>query len=714
MLLHAFLLLCAPQELPTFESATPESQGIDPARLAELGAVVQGYVDSEKVVGAELLVIRNDRVVLHRGYGWRHREESVPMEPGGVFCLRSMTKAVVGTAVQMLIEADALSARDPVAKFLPDFDNERSRAITIEHLLTHTSGLPLSSLLGRNLAELHGEQDVARLAGARGPDFPPGQRFQYSDDGADTLGALVEVVGDAELEDFLRARLFEPLGMRETTGVMRADDPLRARVCSNYAGGPGSWTRYWSPKAPPLFGFLLGSQGLYGTALDYARFLHLWKEKGRAGGTRLLSMRAVRHALEPRNAMEMPSGFDGLDARYGEMMQLWVDPKAEDDKDALVAFGHGGSDGTMAWVFPALDLMVLYFTQSRNGLTVIEIGAAVQRCLLDPLSGAERAAPIAYSAAELDAFAGAYWEADDQEVQVVLRRDGALRVEFPGKAIVELEPTARRDVFRFALSPDFRLEFERDAAGAVVAFTGVRRGEPERMPRLSPSSDLPSVEEVLERKRAACESARLDSIGPVRIRSRLELPALGLGGDVVTLADGLARRRSDTDWGPYRESTLWNEGRAWTWSAKGGLEELSGARLAQAELDHPFLTAADWRALYVELDVLARVPHDGTPALLERAEPRGGNAHTWIVSEESGQPLALLALEEIPGLGTVGSETRFGDWRDVAGVRMPFESSIRFASSTLGTAAQRWTEAELSVRLPTGCFESSALAAEPR
>src|SRR5262245_27665856 len=108
------LSLCQ-KALPDFSPATPESQGLEPARLEELGAVVQGYVDSEKIVGAELLVIRNDRVVLHRGYGWRHREERVPMQPGGVFSLRSMTKAVVGTAVQMLIDEDRLEERDPVA-----------------------------------------------------------------------------------------------------------------------------------------------------------------------------------------------------------------------------------------------------------------------------------------------------------------------------------------------------------------------------------------------------------------------------------------------------------------------------------------------------------------------------------------------------------------------------------------------------------------------
>jgi len=695
------------QALPGFAPATPESQGLEPARLAELCAVVQGYVDAEKTVGAELLVIRNDHLVLHRGFGWKHREESVPMEPGGVFCLRSMTKAVIGTAVQMLIDERALSARDPVAKYLPAFDDERSRAITVEHLLTHTSGLPLSSLVGGGLAGLGGERDVAALAGEHGPDFAPGTRFQYSDDGADTLGALIEVVSGKSLDDFLRARIFEPLGMRETTGVMSADHPLRAKVCSNYAGGPGAWTRYWSPRDPPLFDFLLGSQGLYGTALDYARFLYLWKEKGRAGGERLLSMRAVRGALEPRNKMGMPSGFEGLEARYGEMMQLWVDPAAD---DGLVAFGHGGSDGTMAWVFPALDLMVLYFTQSRNGLTVIEIGGAVQRCLLDPLTGAEREPPIAYSAGELDAFTGIYWEEDDQEYQAVLRQGDGLFVEFPGKALVELAPTSRRDAFRFRLTPDFRLEFERDPDSSVVASPGIARGKAERMPRLTPADDLPSVEALLARKQSASDWTRIDALGAASVHATLELSALRLSGEVVTTVDGMARRRSETDFGTSREATLARDGRAWSWSSRAALEELTGVRLSQALLDHPFLPVADWSRVYDRVEVLARVVRGDTPCFLVRATPGSGNAHTWTVSAEDGLPLELHSVDEIPGMGAVGSITRFDDWREVEGLSLPFRSTFRFASSLLGTGEMRWLAVERGIELAPGTFEPEQLA----
>lgn len=697
----ALVALAAPQELCA--PATPESQGLEARWLDELGAVIQGWVDEQHIVGAELLVIRGDYAVFHRGYGWRHREEGVPMEPGGVFCLRSMTKAVVGAAVQMLIDDDALSAGDRVSEHIAAFDNPRSRTITVEQLLTHTSGLPLSSLLGRDMAALGGERAIADLTGEKGPEFAPGSGFHYSDDGADTLGALVELASEQALEDFLRARLFEPLGMRETAGVMAREHALRSKVCSAYAGGAGAWTRFFAPTDPPLFPFLLASQGLYGTALDYARFMRLWKERGRAGGERLLSARAVRHALTPVNRMGMPTGFDGLESHYGEMMMLWVDPAAEED-ERVVAFGHGGSDGTMAWVFPALDLMVLYFTQSRNSLSVIEFETALQRHLLDPLRGRASVPPASYAPEELAAFTGTYWEEDDRQLRAVLRRGERLWMEFPGEALVELASTAERDRFTFRLSPDYRIDFERTSTGAITAFTGGRRGKGERIPRLAPAADLPDVAELVARKHAAVGAEGLATLGPVRIRATFEMPAVGVAGDCETLIDGLARLRSECDYGGTTETLVLDGARGWARLPGSEREELSGARLFDARVDHPLLVAADWRELYADLRVLARVERGGRAVYLVRGEPAEGYAHNWFVDAESALPLALETFALVRGMGELGTVTEFDDWRAVGAVRLPFSRSGRFATEILGTYEARWESAETGVTLPEDAF----------
>ena len=131
-------------EAAEFTYASPESREISPEALQELVEIVNGYVQDDKVVGSELIVLKNRRIVLHKAFGWKDREEELTMPINTLFNIRSMTKPVVGTAIQMLIDEGKLALDDPVAKFLPSFDNDASRDITVEHLLTHRSGLPLT------------------------------------------------------------------------------------------------------------------------------------------------------------------------------------------------------------------------------------------------------------------------------------------------------------------------------------------------------------------------------------------------------------------------------------------------------------------------------------------------------------------------------------------------------------------------------------------
>ncbi|MBV21351.1 MAG: penicillin-binding protein, partial [Planctomycetaceae bacterium] len=252
-----------------FPASNALAEGVSPDVLVALGDLVQGFVDDKEIVGAELLVIKNGHSILHEAYGWRDREAQVAMETGSVFCVRSMTKPLIGASILMLVDDREIKLDDHVAEYLPSFDVEGSRDITIEHLLTHTSGLPMSLLLGKNLRELDGIQAVAELGAGYELDFEPGSAFSYSDQGTDTLTALIEVVSGMSAAEFVNTRILGPLGMQESACVMAEDLPLRARGCVKYAGSRGEWTRFWGPDEPPLFPFFLGSQGLYSTLEDY-------------------------------------------------------------------------------------------------------------------------------------------------------------------------------------------------------------------------------------------------------------------------------------------------------------------------------------------------------------------------------------------------------------------------------------------------------------
>jgi len=689
------------QGLPAFSEVAPETVGVPAQGLEALAGVVQGWVDADEIVGAELLVIKNDQRVLHRAFGWKHREEKVALERDSIFCVRSMTKPVAGTAVQLLIDGHKLDLADRASKYLAAFDNDRAREITVGQLLQHQGGLALSSLLDARLSSLTSLGDVAKLVGERGPEFPLGE-YRYSDDGVDTLGAIVEAITKKRLDEFLAERLCVPLGMRDTLGVVSDGHALRSRVVSNYSGTKGAWVRYWSPTQAPIFPVLLASQGLYTTPLDYARFLHLWKERGRVGGERLLSTRAVQRALEPGVATRFPTTFEGLEVHYGQLMMLWIDPKRL-ASDQLVAFGHGGSDGTHAWVWPELDLMVLYFTQSRGNTTGIAIEALLQKHLIDPLIGTLRAPPITYTDAELDALAGLYWDDDSGLFRTIARKGGGLALEFLGQAELELTPTSTRDRWTVRLVSG-HLDAERSESGAIKGLVLATARETERWPRWTPAADLPPLADVHALRQRAVDWTRLGELGGVRLSGTCEFPDSGMKGTFVQLVHGRERCRSDLEFGSYHETTVLDGKRGWVAGSREPATEVEGARLEQLRLDHPFAPVADWRGAFRELTVIARTKFKGTNVVLVRAVPEQARVRAYAIAAETGLLHGEATIVPVVGLGELGVATQYRDWREVGGIRLPFEIVSQYASPALGRFVMRVEKVELGVKFAADTF----------
>jgi CubicO group peptidase (beta-lactamase class C family) len=223
-------------DAPRYPASTALAEGISPEALARLDALVQGFVDDGEVVGAELLVVKDGRSILHTAHGWRDRERELAMRPGSVFCVRSMTKPLIGAAVRMLIEDGELKSGDHVAALLPSFDVEGQRDITIGQLLEHTSGLPMSMIMAQDPRALESVRAVADLGGACELEFEPGTGFRYSDQGTDTLTAVIEVVTDAPAEEFVRARRQQRLMVRYVGGLTAA---FRGKIVLTKAGEDG-------------------------------------------------------------------------------------------------------------------------------------------------------------------------------------------------------------------------------------------------------------------------------------------------------------------------------------------------------------------------------------------------------------------------------------------------------------------------------------------
>jgi len=334
--------------------------------LARTNAFIEALVRRDEIVGAVLYVEQGDSVLAHTAFGWADREAGLKMRPGSIFRMRSMTKPLVGTAVLMLKEAGKVSIGDRIAQYLPAFDNPGKRDISVYHLLTHTSGLTGSiydTLGGTRFATL---REAVDWIGREGPvAFSPGTSYLYSDPGSSTLGALVSELAGMPAEDFIAQHILEPLEMRDSfLNLVPENDPRRYRVAATYHGKPGEWIKYWDNTQPQLLPFFRASGGLYSTAADYARFVKVMMRGGSYNGRAILAPETVALALQRHTArVGRPEDTEADDQFYGLHWTVHADEYAP---VLAGAFGHGGSDGTIALADPQRDLVVLFLTQSRG------------------------------------------------------------------------------------------------------------------------------------------------------------------------------------------------------------------------------------------------------------------------------------------------------------------------------------------------------------
>jgi CubicO group peptidase (beta-lactamase class C family) len=252
---------------------------------ARMEALIQARVDQKAFMGA-VLVARGDEVILSKGYGFANLEWSIPNTPSTKFRLGSVTKQFTAAAILLLAERGKLALEDPVAKHWPNAPASWE-AVTLFHLLTHTSGIPnVTNDADFTQWKMHPSTPEQTLAHVRDKplEFAPGERMNYSNSGYVLLGRLVERAGGQSYADFLRDNVFKPLGMNDTGyDVSTAILPRRA---AGYSQGPAN-APYTDMTVPH------GAGGLYSTTEDLLR----WTQ-GLFGG-RLLSAASVEKMTTP-------------------------------------------------------------------------------------------------------------------------------------------------------------------------------------------------------------------------------------------------------------------------------------------------------------------------------------------------------------------------------------------------------------------------------
>jgi uncharacterized protein YbbC (DUF1343 family) len=336
---------------------------IDRTRLERIAALVESAIDAGKLPGGVVLVGHGGEVVYERAFGARSVDGMVePMTVDTVFDLASLTKAVATTtSVMVLVEEGRLRLRDPVASHIPEFASHGKDRITVEHLLTHVSGLrpdlPLEEVFdGAGIAIARTVDEV--------PEAAPGERFIYSDLNFMMLAEVVRRVTGQTLDEFARERIFEPLGMRDTLFTPPAS--LVPRIAPTEACAPLAWPcggpaarmlrgQVHDPTARRMGG-VAGHAGLFSTAHDLARFSLMLLGDGALDGVRVLAPSTVARMTQVSTPAHMADrrglGWD-IDSRFSSN---------RGDLFPVGSFGHTGFTGTSLWLDPDSDTFVVFLS----------------------------------------------------------------------------------------------------------------------------------------------------------------------------------------------------------------------------------------------------------------------------------------------------------------------------------------------------------------
>lgn len=350
----------------TLSYGEPVEVNMNPEILDAGVSLFRKAVEEDKIRNVVLLVARNGKVVLHEAIGWKDKENGIPLKKDAMFRMASNTKPVIASGISILCEEEKIQYSDLVRKHIPSFDNYRSGTVTIHHLLTHTSGFRIRPIFYQPLIQKSREHpDAPNLIlevnrfGETGMEVKPGTSYSYSNAGFNTLGALIELISQDPLEVFLRNKIYDPLGMKDTYHHEVAEklDGKLDRMSVVYYKRDGKWTIGWKPGDPPQYPFVRASGGMISTAYDYAIFCQMFLNGGIYNGKRILTVETVKRMTIPHtrsvyNAEER----ENMEAFYGYGWIVFKDG----------SFAHSGSDGTSAVINPDLHLIVLVFTQSPS------------------------------------------------------------------------------------------------------------------------------------------------------------------------------------------------------------------------------------------------------------------------------------------------------------------------------------------------------------
>lgn len=350
--------------------------GLDEKLLAEIPAKMQAFVDAGETTGVVTLAARNGEIAFFDAVGNQSIDPDVPMRKNSIFWAASISKPFAAVSIMMLVEEGKLKISDPVEmhipafkgmlKTVPDYDIEAreiklvepTRPVTIQDILNHTHGIPLSS--SAYAAESLKEHVFASARTTL--DWDPGSKWRYGSEGIHTAAYLVEMYSGMSYPDFLQKRIFDPLGMKDTY-FMRKDVPEDRLVgIYNKDKATQEWNTANDRMVTPKY--FRPSGGLYSTAKDMFIWHQAMLNGGQYNGIRLITDESLNQ-LKTITCGHLAKGGHMDGCYYGLGFQIVRDPTNSKTKMLSPGtYGHGGSGGSTIWIDPTTS--VIYILMRNN------------------------------------------------------------------------------------------------------------------------------------------------------------------------------------------------------------------------------------------------------------------------------------------------------------------------------------------------------------
>mgnify|MGYP001161312776 FL=1 len=370
------------------EYSDPDSQGISKDRIERISELSKSYVDNNKVANVTTIVNRNGNIIYYKAFGQRGADDKRKIKKDDLYRIYSMTKPIVSVAIMQLYEKGLFHLNDPIENFLPEFKNlkiainkdslvEAKNKITFKHLLTHTSGLsygwsahPTDFYFREAEVWTSKSLDEFTKKIANIPlRFEPGTKYYYSVS-TDILGALIEKISGMSLTKYLSKNIFEPLGMNDTFFEVPKNKQDRFLPNHTYNRNKNQLETIQNDSFR-ITDFDSGGGGLISTAYDYMIFAESLRNGGEFKGKRILGEKTLKYMVKnhlPPTVRGIGRGESPTDpsvaARtFGLGFGISNNPPVASVIGSKGSYSWGGAAGTIFWVDPVEDLVVVSMIQ---------------------------------------------------------------------------------------------------------------------------------------------------------------------------------------------------------------------------------------------------------------------------------------------------------------------------------------------------------------